>query len=197
MEVKFTNKNCKTEEGIILWDLIDGEMVIDTRRWEKTHGFSDCINANADHYEYEILKTIVQNGGRATHQTLVNTLKLDPNLVDSWIERAHKKKLIIKRNNSYHIHLQTPLIDVKPTTLIAIPLVTKSYKHSEHTSRRYSPKQITRAAQAAFGEHFAIRNTQELFLPIYGITVENPDGSHHTTHWNGLNGKSISPSNLR
>ena len=46
-EVKYTTSDDKTHESIMLWDLTDGEMVINTKNWEKTHGFGDCITADA------------------------------------------------------------------------------------------------------------------------------------------------------
>jgi glycerol kinase len=46
MEVKYTSADDKTRESIILWDLTDGEMVVNTKNWEKTHGFGDCIAAD-------------------------------------------------------------------------------------------------------------------------------------------------------
>lgn len=196
MEVKFTNRDYETEEGIILWDLIEGEMVLDTRSWEKTHGFADCINANADRYEYKILTTIAENGGRADRQTLMHALSLESHLFEAWIDRARKKKLVVQHGNHYQIHLHKPVVSVHPSTFIATPLVTKSSKHSERISRRYSPSQIKKAAEAAFGTDFAIRSTRDVFLPIYTITVQNPDGSLHTTHWNALNGKQVHHSNL-
>ena len=36
MEVKFINQASVSEEGVILWDLIDGEMVLDSKIWKKT-----------------------------------------------------------------------------------------------------------------------------------------------------------------
>ena len=39
MEVKFTNDNMETQEGAMLWSTVDGEMVMDTRSWQKPHGF--------------------------------------------------------------------------------------------------------------------------------------------------------------
>jgi hypothetical protein len=45
MEVKYSKPNNLTGEGILLWGLIDGEMVLDTQTWEKTHGFEDCLLA--------------------------------------------------------------------------------------------------------------------------------------------------------
>lgn len=196
MEVKFTNRGEQTEEGVILWDLIDGEMVLDTKSWKKTHGFADCINAGADRYEYKILNVIALSGGKADRQTLMNTLNIENALLTSWLDRCRKKKLIVQQGNFFRIHLQDPLFNVKPSTELAAPLVTKSYKHSERIARRYSPSQIKKAAEAAFGSDFAIRTVQDVFLPIYSLTVQNPDGSLHTTHWNALNGQKMSHSSL-
>lgn len=196
MEVKYTTSNYQTEEGIILWDLIDGEMVLDTKSWDKTHGFADCINAGADKYEYKILATIAKNGGKADRQSLMSSLNIETHLFETWVDRARKKKLIVQHGNDYRIHLHNPVVNVRPSTMIADPLVTKSCKHSERINRRYSPSQIKKAAESAFGTDFAIRSTQDVFLPIYSITVQNPDGSLHTTHWNALNGKRINHSNL-
>ena len=196
MEVKFTNPHFQTEEGIILWDLIDGEMVVDARSWKKTHGFADCINAGADHYEYKILATIAQNGGKADRESLMSSLNLETHLLEAWVERARKKKLVVQHGNHYRVHLHEPLVHVPPSTFIAAPLVTKSSKHSERLGRRYTPSQVKKAAEAAFGSDFAIRTTRDVFLPIYSITVQNPDGSLHTSHWNALNGKQITHANL-
>jgi len=196
MEVKFTTSNDQTQEGVVLWDLVDGEMVLDTKSWEKTHGFSDCINASADKYEYKILTTIAKNGGKIDRQSLMNSLNLEPSLFEKCLDRIRKKKLIVKHGNGYRIHLNRPVINVNPLTNIAGSLVIKSCKQIKRIKRRYSPKQIKKAAETAFGGDFAIRTAQDVFLPIYSIAVQNSDGSFHTTHWNALNGKQISRSNF-
>ena len=58
MEVKYSRGKEKTGEGLILWSLVDGEMVINTNLWEKTHGFADCIMAGADKDDYKVIKTL-------------------------------------------------------------------------------------------------------------------------------------------
>lgn len=191
MEVKFTTSDDQTEEGIILWDLMDGEMVLNTKSWEKTHGFADCINASADQNEYSILMTIAKNGGKANHQTLMQALNTEAHLFERALERARKKKLIVQQGNDYRIHLNHPTMDVLPATNMLDPLVIKSSKHSERMQRQFSPGQIKRAAEAAFGANFAIRSAQDVFLPIYSMTIQHPDGSLHTTHWNAFNGKRV------
>lgn len=62
-EVKYLVSETKTKEGVILWDLTDGEMVIDTKKWEKTHGFADCIHANTDRHEFKVINLLAQKGG--------------------------------------------------------------------------------------------------------------------------------------
>ena len=62
MEVKYVVSDRKTKESFILWDMTDGEMVINTKDWEKTHGFTDCIHANIDRHEFKIIVTGKQIG---------------------------------------------------------------------------------------------------------------------------------------
>ena len=69
MEVKFINQASLSEEGIILWDLIDGEMVLNSETWRKTHGFADCINTLATYEEYKIITSLALTGGIADHPT--------------------------------------------------------------------------------------------------------------------------------
>jgi hypothetical protein len=54
--------------------------------------------------------------------------------------------------------------------------------------KKFSHNQIRKIAEASFGQDFAVRHTLDVYLPIYSITVENPDGSHHTSYWNAING---------
>ena len=192
MEVKYTTPKFETEEGIILWDLMDGEMVLEIKSWNKTHGFADCINAGADKYEYQILQTIARNGGKADRDALRNSLKIEVSIFEASLERARRKKLIVKQGDLYRIHLCRPLIAVPPTTKIDSPFVIKNCKHNERVHWKYSPNQIKRASEAAFGPDFAIRSAQVIFLPIYELTIQSSDGSFMTTYWNAFNGKRVS-----
>lgn len=191
MRVKFVNQARETEEGVILWDLNEGEMVLNTKHWETTHFFADCINARASAHEYTIINAIASNNGRADRQTLTKALNLDPSLTAMWIERCRQKKLIVKHEDGYRIHLQSPIFHLTPSTEIISPLITKNRKSSKRLPRRYSPTQVKKAAELAFGSDFAIRSAQDVFLPVYSIKTENSDGSLRTSFWNALNGQRI------
>lgn len=193
LEVKYLIGN-KTHEGMMLWDLTDGEMVIDTKDWEKTHGFGDCINTGADRQEFKILNLLAKKGGSLDHESLAKGLHIDNDILDAWLESCRRKKLIVQAGNRYRLHFENPILKTLPETHIAERLVTKPCRNAARVTRNFSLTQIERLAKAAFGNDFTIRRTSDVYLPVHNIVVQNPDGSIHTSHWNALNGKKLSQS---
>lgn len=192
MEVKYSTELHRTGEGVILWDLTDGEMVLNTKDWEKTHGFGDCIGSATERYEFKIINLLSERGGVIDRDSISKNLQIETGVLDLWLESCKRKKLIVQIGNFYRLHFQNPKIHVTPATQLHDRIVTKSYKNAERLPRRFSPSQIRRTAESAFGNDFAIRSTMDVFLPVYSITVQNPDGSMHTSYWNALNGKMLS-----
>ncbi len=191
MEVKYCPTSKKTQESVILWDLCDGEMVLETRGWEKTHGFGDCIRAQTDRQEFKVINFLSQKGGIADREDLIRGLRLDSHMLDPLIESLRRKQLLVFSGNKYRLHLQKPNLKTLPETKINERLVTKSWRKAQKVSKRFSLNQVERLAQYAFGEDFAIRHTSDVYLPVHCIVVQNPDGSLHTSLWNALNGKRI------
>lgn len=193
MEVKFSSDEQHTEEGLILWGLTDGEMVIDAESWERTHGFEDCLVASVNRTDFNILRELIQHGGRLSRDRLYSKFRVDSEVVDSWIESCRKKKLIVSTGNQYRLHFERPNLSLRPQTRLNEWLVAQPARHTTRAKRRYSPGQVKRLAELAFGQDFAVRSMEEVFLPVYRIAVQNPDGSVLTTYWNALNGKQIKP----
>ena len=191
MEVKYCPSPKKTQESVILWDLCDGEMVLETRGWEKTHGFGDCIRAQTDRQEFKVINFLSKKGGIADREDLILGLRLDSHMLDPLIESLRRKQLLVFSGNKYRLHLQKPNLNTLPETKINERLVTKSWKKAQKVSKRFSLGQVERLAQYAFGEDFAIKHTSDVYLPVHCIVVQNPDGSLHTSLWNALNGKRI------
>jgi hypothetical protein len=191
MEVKYTVSSKKTKESVILWDLSDGEMVIETKQWKKTHGFGDCISANTDRHEFRIIHSLASKGGAADRETLAKILHVDNEVLDAWIEGCRRKQLVVQSGNRLRLHLEKPLLQSIPTTKIEERLVTKPHRNTERVPSLFSLSQIEKISRAAFGSDFAIRKTIDLYLPVHCIVVQNPDGSIHTSHWNALNGKQM------
>jgi hypothetical protein len=195
MDVKYTMDE-KTGEGVLLWGLNDGEMVIDADKWEKTHGFEDCIVAKADQNDFKIIKALVESGGSLDKDKIYDKFKVEDELLNEWLESAREKKLIVSSGAKLRLHLQNPQLVIYPITRLAESLVSVSTKLSLKAKTRYSSSQIKNLTSQAFGSDFVIRRSEQVYLPILSIGVENPDGSILTTYWNGLNGKRIDE-NLR
>lgn len=191
MEVKYTQKNGSTKEGMILWGLADGEMVLNTADWKTTHGFEDCINAKATRDDFKIINSLAVHGGRLDREGLLKSLPLDHEILDSWIDSCRAKKLIIRKGNAYLLHFEKPLLNVDPVTHIDQALVTKPFKGSVRYQERYYDEQVKQVAIHKFGNNFAIRQSSKVYLPVYGIQVQNPDGSILTSYWNALTGKQM------
>jgi len=192
MEAKYSNSLEETRECVILWDLLDGEMVLNTNHWEKTHGFADCISACLEKNEFRVINALAERGGSLDRESLLRHLQVENDVLGHWLDSCRRKKLVVLSGSQYRLHLQKPKLAVKPETVIDDRIVTKSYKSTERIAKRFSHTQIKRAAEASFGQDFAIRHTLDVYLPIYCITIENPDGSVHTSYWNALNGRQLS-----
>lgn len=190
MNVKYTQSNGKTKEGIILWSMVDGEMVIDADTWEKTHGFNDAILADASRNDMVILQLLSQQkDGKIGITQLQKALNVEPAALEKMIKQASEKYLITQRGNIISLHFENPTFNVLPLTRINQRLVTKPYNHAKRAEVMYSRNQIEKIAKAAFGKDFSIRSAQEVFLPVYNIDVLNPDGSHLISQWNALTGQ--------
>lgn len=191
MEVKYSRADEATGEGVILWDLIDGEMVIDGQSWDKTHGFADCITSKATRDEFKILSLLANEGGYLDREEILQGLHVDEFVLESWLDSCRKKKLIVQSGNGYRIHLENPRLNIAPYTQFDTPLVTQGYKYAERLTRRFSPVHIKEVAESVFGNDFVIRDLVDVYLPIYVISLQNPDGSLSTSRWNALTGSPL------
>lgn len=189
MEIKYTQPEKKSREGAMLWSLVDGEMVINTDSWEKTHGFEDSINAGANRNDFKLMHALAKFKGSSTLEQLQKDLRIEKETLDSWIESAVSKYLIVQKGNEIQLHFQDPKLSVLPETKMTDWLVKKPYNHAQRLSGQYSIAQIQKVAKAAYGDDFAVRSSAEVFLPVYSIEVLNPDGSTFTSYWNALTGQ--------
>jgi len=196
MEVKYTQPDKKSREGVLFWSLVDGEMILDADTWEKSHGFEDAINAEASRTDFKLINALAKNKGSANIDQLQKEFHIEKDVLQSWINSATAKHLIIQKGNELQLHFQDPKILVQPETKIASSLVTKSYDYALRSPKKYSKKQVEKLTKAAFGDDFKIRSISEVFLPVYSIEVLNPDGSVRTSDWNARNGQIIQPKYL-
>lgn len=192
MDVKYTPTGKHTREGKILWSLVDGEMVIDTLNWQKTHGFQDAIDAKANYTDFVILNALASSQkGTLSKDFLKRALDLDEETLSPILDSLRKKQLIVQRGEEIFLHFENPHFLVPPQTYIHQWLVTKPYVYAQRIKPKYSIQQVQQIAKAAFGHNFTIRYTKKVFVPVYHIEVENPDRSKLSSYWNGINGKKM------
>lgn len=189
MEVKFNKDQDESGEGILLWSLEDGEMVLRTTRWTTTHGFADCLDRNADRNDLRVLNTLARKGWRLDRRAILTDIHADPEQIDTWLESCRHKQLIVQNGNTYRMHLQNPIWASQPLTEIDQPLVQRGRARGVRTPKYYSQKSIEDLAQAVFGSDFAVRSKREVYLPVYLIEVQNPDGTKKSTRWNAFTGE--------
>lgn len=189
MEVKFAKDMQATEEGISLWSLTEGEMVLDAKTWEKTHGYEDCLLAKADVLEFTVLNSLASHGGALSRESLYQTSSLDGKVIDKTIEKCTRKKLVVTKGELLRLHFDHPRFAPLPFTKIEEEFVTASAKSTKKEAAHYTTADIKKLTENAFGPDFTIRRMNEVYVPVYTISVQNPDGSLLVTHWNALTGK--------
>jgi len=191
MDVKYSRADKSTQEAKLIWNLENGEMVLDTQTFDTTHGFEDCINARAMEDDFRILHALHRHGGKATKEALAHELGMDQAVLLDRLEALRKKHLVAIKLDTVRIHLESPLLQVAPQTRVYHYFVTKNVPGDSQIAPRYSKDQVRKIAKAAFGPDFAIRSEHLLFVPIFQISVQNPDGSTLKTYWNGITGKKV------
>jgi hypothetical protein len=192
LDVKYSESN-RTREGVLLWGLNDGEMVLNTETWEITHGFKDCLECQATRSDFKILQALARRQEMMTIEELQKELHVEREVLNSWIEGAKQKHLIVQKGNLLQLHFEDPKLLVTPQTKIKQHLVSKPLGEGQKVARTYSRNQIMDITQAAFGSDFKIRSEQEIFLPVYSFEILNPDGSVQISEWNALTGQRILP----
>lgn len=192
LDVKYTDGN-KTREGVLLWGLSDGEIVLNTDTWETTHGFRDCLECQATRSDFKIIQTLARRQGAMGVEELRRELQLEPEVIEQWIVGAKQKNLIVQKGTLLQLHFENPKLLVTPQTRINQHLVSKPLGEGQKVPRTYSRNQVMTTAKTAFGNNFAIRSEQEVFLPVYSLEVRNPDGSSQRSEWNAITGQRIVP----
>lgn len=183
----------KTREGVLLWGLNDGEMVLNTESWDTTHGFRDCLECQATRNDFKVMQTLARRLDGVPVEDLQKELRIEREVLNEWIENGKQKHLIIQKGNLLQLHFENPRLLVTPQTKIKQHLVSKPLGDGQKMPRNYSRSQIVGITQAAFGNDFTIRSEQEIFLPVYSLEILNQDGSVQISEWNALTGQRIIP----
>lgn len=191
LNVKYCDKNNKTKQSALIWSQMDGEMVLSTDTWEQTRGFAEAINAGATPLEFRLLNALAESRGLLSKEKLQKDLGLDAEPLLALLDSLKNKQLIVVKGNDVYLHFENPKFNVPPQTKISSALVTKPYTQGKKLSARYGRSKIEKIAKSAFGTDFTILDSEEIYLPVFRISMQNTDGSLLITDWNALTGNKL------
>lgn len=197
LDIKYTGEDKKSKEGFLLWGMEDGEIILNTSSWEKTHGFRDCLDCHANKNDFKILQFLAKREGESSIEELQKELQVDRDLLQAWIQQTKDKHLVIQTGNKLRLHFEQPKLVAVPQTKIHQQIVSKPQNEGIKVPRQYSRQEILHMAKEAFGRDLKIRSEREIFLPVYALEILNPDGSVQISEWNSLTGQKIIPRYLQ
>ena len=190
LQMKYSPDGRTTIATSMLWDMIDGELVLDTNSFDHTQGFADCITSQANADDFHILHLLTKKGALSKDQ-LAQELGTDSDVVCDRVDALRKRHLVIVANDIVRVHVESPLLKVDPLTTITRPFVQRKIIHKEELQATYTKGENEKLVKAAFGQDVAIRSSRIIFVPIYEIQVLNPDSSVRRTFWNAISGKEL------
>lgn len=190
LNVKFATQQ-GSREGMLLWGMNDGEVVLNTETWGKTHGFRDCLDCKANRQDLKILQALAKYPQGLTIEEIQKELGVEREELATWIDSSKQKHLITQKGNAYQLHFENPRLLILPQTQMNHPIVLKAQGTSIKANRRFTRNEIVTLAKNTFGNDFKIRSEEEIYLPVYRLTVLNPDESIQVSEWNALTGKQV------
>lgn len=188
MEVKYL-KNNQSLEATVLWSLTQAEILLDSNRWQMTHGYYDCLLHGANAQEMTIVNALAQHGGNLDREALLRLIHRSDEQLDKWLHQCMKKQLVVQLGNTYRLHLQNPKLAHEPKSLLSSPLRKKNLGFAKVIIPKYRPQALIDLSHAAFGPGFSVRRQSMVYLPVYTIQVNFADGSTTTSKWNAHTGR--------
>jgi hypothetical protein len=188
IQSKYSVDGRSSQSASMLWDLTDGELVLDTNTFEHTQGFADCLVSQPNADDFRILHLLARSGP-LSKETVIHELGGNDETLCERIEGLRKRHMVIVSNDIVRLHVESPLLKIDPVTVMTRPFVHRHTVRSTLIEAKYSRHDLENLVKAAFGSNLAIRTSRVIYIPTYEIVVNNPDGSVRKTYWNAVCGR--------
>ncbi|WP_100934475.1 hypothetical protein [Candidatus Chlamydia corallus] len=195
MHVRFSKeepvkKHIISQEGEILWSLVNGEMVLHTGTWTCSKGFRECLLLHAGKQDMRVIQTLAALGGATSRESLAQALSLRNIRADRVIKECQKKKLIFTSGNQIGTHFQQ-LQPIKgcTTTLNSNPVWLQKPRNAAVFPAQYSEDRVRHLVKMIFGDNFLIVRSSIVYVPVYKISLVSADNSIRVEYINAVTGK--------
>ncbi|WP_108623957.1 hypothetical protein [Candidatus Similichlamydia epinepheli] len=190
LKVKYSPKPLTTEEKMALWSLHNGEMVVSTKTWQKTHGLGDCLRGKVGVEEMRLLKELVRKRRPTSLDQLIKQTHTPEEMKQASliVDRCLEKGLLIKKNSLLQIHIKQPKWPNKPFTDTNRSLSYAPCDNFLAFRAQFSDKEIARLMEVLFeDQQLKVQSYRMIFVPIYLMMFEQK-GERKTIYLNGLTG---------
>lgn len=194
--IKFSKEDPRkgSQEGQLLWSLVDGELVLDTDTWTKTQGFKECLLLQANQQDMVVMQTLSRLGGAVSRDTLLQALMMKHAKADQMIRKCQKKKLVfVYAGDKIGYHFRQPqFVQGCTTRMHREPVLLRKTRGMSLWPNTYSEDRIKELASMVFGQNFFIINTEEVYVPVYKVMLRSPEDSVRIQYVNAVNGEVFS-----
>ncbi len=193
VDVKHVSKDrMSTKESSMLWDLLEGELVLSLDSFQTTSGFRDCINSQANSKDFYFLHSLAQEESKSLSiAQLVSICGLRENEVMKEIESLRRRHLVTFRNGVVRLHITIPFFQVEPWTHLSKPFVQKNVPTYSLIPESFSQKSVEKCITHAYGQDVAVLHSEFVWLPIWQISLQNSDSSIQMVFWNAISGNEL------
>ncbi|SPN73786.1 hypothetical protein C10C_0632 [Chlamydia serpentis] len=195
MHVRFSKeepgkKHIISQEGEILWSLVNGEMVLHTGTWACSKGFRECLLLHAGKQDMCVIQTLATLGGATSRESLAQALALRNIRADRVIRECQKKKLIFASGNQIGTHFQQ-LQPIRGCTTIlnSSPVWFQKPRNSVIFPAQYSEDRVRHLVKMIFGDNFLIVRSSTVYVPVYKVSLISADKSIRVEYINAVTGK--------
>lgn len=181
-----------SQEGTILWNLVEGEIVLNTSSWTCSKGLRECLLLKAKTQDIQVMQTLASLGGSASKETLSHALSLKNIPADKVIKECFRKKLIFLKDNHVTSHLpQINLIRGCTTVLQTQPVWLQKPKDASICTPHYSSEQVQKLTKRIFGSNFIILESSSVYIPMYKVSMKSSDSSVRLEYVHAITGKKL------
>lgn len=192
LDIKYSDSDYSTHQGKLLWDLIDGEMIISSRTWKKTSGLQEYLEIPLSAEQLSIAKKLASSPQGITLQDLCTATNSTEEIINEPLEFLLEKQLVKSSKNLFFLHQASPRFPELPITILERDLFFTEKREEDILSPKIPLDKVKNFSKKLFERDFSILNASTYYLPVYRIHVENLSGEKKIIEWNGWTNRAFS-----